>query len=483
MIAIQKRVDVMGVFMAKKVLLCLFCLQIFLWDVRGSQGMTVSTLVAPVSSLQVKQKLELENKKYQALEAFSKALNLLESNYVDPSVVNADVLIEKAMKGMTVDLDPHTTYLTQKQYADFANDTSGKFGGIGVVINPAGGQLEIVEVIPNSPADRMGLKIGDIISSVNNVPVTSKTVEDALTKMRGPIGTNLTVEFYTPDKNVKQIHFKKVVLEREIIKSNSVSLIPLSSDIAYTKLTLFQEDAAEQLGHYIKSFQLKNNGKMKGLILDLRNNPGGLLDQAVKVTNLFIDSGIIVSTIGRDVHKPEDVEYAIKRNTLPYFPMIVLVNEGTASASEIVAGALQDRERAVIMGTQTFGKGSVQSIVPLANGGALKMTIARYYTPKGRSIQAKGIHPDIVLIPQSILGQAQKLQNENGHSRIPRREVDLDKHIQAKDQNTFALQAEQEEKENDKWPEVIRTDDQVKSAYIYLKSLGKYSNSLKIESE
>jgi carboxyl-terminal processing protease len=265
--------------------------------------------------------------------------------------------------------------------------------------------------------------------------------------------------------------------QREIIRSNSASLTQLSNGYAYTRLTIFQEDASEQLGKYIKSFEAKNNGKIKGLILDLRNNPGGLLDQAVKVTNLFIDSGIIVSTIGRDLNKPDDVEYAIKRNTLSNFPMIVLVNEGTASASEIVAGALQDRERAIIMGTQTFGKGSVQNIIPLPNGGALKMTIARYYTPKGRSIQAKGITPDIPLISQSILGKVQQLQNEGPNQRIPRREADLDKHIEAKDQDTIALQVRQNENEIEinSWPSNLRDDYQVRSAFLYLKSMGKYS--------
>lgn len=426
---------------------------------------------------EAKQKADMENKKYQSLESFSKVLNLLETNYVDPKTVNPDVLIEKALIGMTANLDPHTTYLTQKQYSDFSTDTSGKFGGIGVVINPAGGKLEVVEILENSPAHRAGIKSGDIIYSVGNIIVNSKTIEEALGKMRGVVGSEIVLEYFTPDKTGKAGPIKRISIEREIIRSNSASLTQLSSGYAYTKLTIFQEDASEQLGKYIKDFESKNNGKIKGLILDLRNNPGGLLDQAVKVTNLFIDSGIIVSTIGRDMNKPEDVEYAIKRNTLPYFPMIVLVNEGTASASEIVAGALQDRERAIIMGTQTFGKGSVQNIVPLPNGGALKMTIARYYTPKGRSIQAKGITPDIPLISQSILGKVQQLQSEGPNARYPRREADLEKHIEAKDQDTLALQGHQNENESEfsSWPFALKEDYQVKSAYMYLKSMGKHS--------
>ncbi|KAB8028580.1 S41 family peptidase [Fluviispira multicolorata] len=421
----------------------------------------------------ISEKAEMENKKYQSLEAFSKALNLLEANYVDSKEVSPDILIEKALKGMTSDLDPHTTYLTQKQYSDFSTDTSGKFGGIGVVVNPAGGKLEVIEVIDNSPAEKAGIKAGDFIYSVNNTVVNSKTIEEALSKMRGSVGTELTLEYFTPEKAGKNI-IKRVTLEREIIRSNSVTMHQLSTGYVYTKLSIFQEDASEQLAKNIKEFEAKNSGKVKGLILDLRNNPGGLLDQAVRVTNLFIDSGIIVSTIGRDQNKPEDVEYAVKRNSLSYFPMIVLVNEGTASASEIVAGALQDRERAIIMGTQTFGKGSVQNIVPLPNGGALKMTIARYYTPKGRSIQARGIIPDIPLISQSILGRVQQVQNEGLNGRA-RREADLEKHIEAKDQNTLALQNKKEEKETDSWPSSLKDDYQVKSAYMYLKSMGKFT--------
>ncbi len=429
------------------------------------------------SEKDAKAKLESENKKYQYLESVAKVLNLLEANYVDPKAVNPEILLEKALKGMTAELDPHTTYLTAKQYSDFSSDTSGKFGGIGVVINPAGGKLEIVEIVDNSPAARAGLKPGDIIYSVGNVVVTPKTIEEALGKMRGNVGSEVIIEYFTPDKNGKQNSLKRISLEREVIRSNSASIAELASGYAYTKLTIFQEDASEQLSRYIKNFEGKNNGKIKGLILDLRNNPGGLLEQAVKVTNLFIDSGIIVSTVGRDINRPDDVEYAIKRNTLSNFPMIVLVNEGTASASEIVAGALQDRERAIIMGTQTFGKGSVQNIIPLPNGGALKMTIARYFTPKGRSIQAKGITQDIPLISQSVLGKVQQIQNEGPQQRYPRREADLEKHIEAKDQDTISLQNKQNENELEisKWPIYLRDDYQVKSAFLYLKSMTKYA--------
>ena len=424
------------------------------------------------TSITPAKKLELENKKYEALEAFAKALNVLESQYVETNVVSSDALIEKALKGMASDLDPHTVYFSPKQYAEFSSDTSGKFGGIGIIVNPANGRLEIVEVIENSPAEKSGLKVGDMITSIDDYAVTSKNLEESLSKMRGPVGSDIKMDCLVDDGTGKFTKSKEFIVQREIIRTNSVVMSELSPGVAYAKLTIFQEDVSEILGKKLRDFEEKNHGNIKGIILDLRNNPGGLLDQAVKVTNLFIDSGIIVSTIGRDKNKPEDVEYAVKRNTLPYFPMIVLVNEGTASASEIVAGALQDRERAIIMGTKTFGKGSVQSIVPLPNGGALKFTIARYYTPNGRSIQAKGITPDVPLLSQSTINKLNAGQKELS----TRREVDLEKHIESHDEDSAAL-LEKKDSGVDvlKWPTYLKDDYQVKSAYSYLKSIGKYA--------
>jgi carboxyl-terminal processing protease len=419
------------------------------------------------------QKLENENKKYQALEAFAKALNTLEALYVEPSVVDANTLVEKALKGMASDLDPHTVYLPPKKYAEFTSDTSGKFGGVGVIVNPGNGKLEIVEVVEDSPAFRAGFKEGDFISQIDGIEVNEKNMEAALSKMRGPVGSDIRIELITRKKEDNSRVRVMKVLQREVIRTNSVKIVELSQGVAYAKLTIFQEDAAENLGKKLRQFEEKNHGYIQGLILDLRNNPGGLLEQAVKVTNLFVDSGIIVSTIGRDKNKPEDVEYAVKRNTLSYFPMIVLVNEGTASASEIVAGALQDRERAIIMGTQTFGKGSVQSIVPLPNGGALKFTIARYYTPNGRSIQAKGITPDVPLLSQSLLNRVKAEQKEN---KFARREVDLEKHIDGQDEESAVRFTKRESNtELLQWPKSIQEDFQIKSAYSYLKSIGKYA--------
>ena len=468
--------DRVGFSMLKKIFgICVvfICLQAHAKEGKAERPLLENTASAlPSDKITPAQKFELENKKYQALEAFAKALNILESQYVDPASVNPNALMEKALKGIATDLDPHTVYLSPKQYLEFSSDTSGKFGGIGIIVNPANGRLEVVEVIEGSPAQKNGLKVGDIITNIDGFAINAKSMEEALSKMRGPVGSVIKITCTSSDPAGKGPRTKDLVLHREVIRTKSVTMHELSDGFAYAKLSIFQEDASESLGKNLRDFEQKNHGKIQGLILDLRNNPGGLLEQAVKVTNLFIDSGIIVSTIGRDKNKPEDVEYAVKRNTLPYFPMIVLVNEGTASASEIVAGALQDRERAIIMGTQTFGKGSVQSIVPLPNGGALKLTIARYYTPNGRSIQAKGITPDIPLLSQSTINKI----NTDVHDPKTRREVDLDKHIVSQDEDSAALM---KKKENDKdmiqWPKALKEDYQVKSAYAYLKSIGRYA--------
>lgn len=423
------------------------------------------------------QKLALENKKHQYLEAFSKALNALESQYVDPNLVCAEQLLEKALKGMAANLDPHTAYLTPKQYSEFTVDTSGKFGGIGVVLGVVSEHLEITEVYSPSPAQRAGLRAGDIIVSVNGLKITAKNADEALNNMRGLVGSPVTLEYIPLSaKNEKGEvpALKKVTLTREVIRTNSVVFQELDSHYAYAKLSIFQDGAADDLNRHIKQFEKKTDGHMEGLILDLRNNPGGLLIQAVKVANLFIDSGIIVSTVGRDKEKPEDVEFATKRQALPYFPLIVLVNEGTASASEIVAGALQDRERAIIMGTPTFGKGSVQNIIALPNGGALKLTVARYYTPNGRSIQAKGIVPDIPILSQTMLNKLDRLDKE----KTIKREIDLDKHIVGRDDET-GKKTTNKTIDLKKWEPQLRDDYQVKTAYLYLKSMERYATFLK----
>ena len=439
--------------------------------------------------------LKEQNEKFQQLESFARVLNLLESAYVEEASVSSSVLVEKAIKGMVSALDPHTTYLPASQLKDLTSDTSGKFGGIGIVLSSQEGKLEVVEVIANSPAARAGMVAGDVIHSVEGLLVNSKNIEEILNKMRGLPGSNLTLELrkYPPapkGKAALRSHvIRKVTITREIIKTESVTAQKLSNGYAYLKISVFQEETADQTDKALRKFEAENGGKLDGLVLDLRGNPGGLLDQAVRVADLFLDAGIIVSTVGRDKAKQE-VEYASKRSTHPFMPLVVIVNEGSASASEIVAGALQDQSRALIVGATTFGKGSVQSIVQLPNGAGLKMTIARYYTPKGRTIQAKGIVPDIPIAAAPVGKRAASKEDANESPEVKsetenskkqessaarmRKEADLEGHIEASDlagpevKGGFADELEA-------WPEQYRNDNQLRAAYTYLRSWSKFS--------
>ncbi len=438
------------------------------------------------------QALEARNKKFEALESFSRVLNLLETMYVDEKSVVSDSLIERALKGMTSSLDPHTSYLPPQQLRELTSDTSGKFGGIGVVLTQQNGRLEIIEVVPDTPASRAGIEAGDVIVSVDSVRITKDNFDEVLNKLRGLPGSSLKLELEVNSENdsgkkaPKKI--RKIQLVREIIKSTSVVHQQLSKGYAYVRVGVFQEETSEQVDKALRQYENENDGKLNGVVLDLRSNPGGLLDQAVRLTDLFLDSGIIVSTVGRDRARQE-VEYATKRQTHPYMPLVVLVNEASASASEIVAGALQDHNRALIVGMPTFGKGSVQSIIPLPNGAGLKMTVARYYTPNGRSIQAKGITPDVTLPaaptvriprPQKTPGSStdQLIEGSTSKPLSPlksnRKEVDLEGHIEATDLSSttknlgFASDIE-------KWPKNLRNDYQLKMGYTYLRSWSRFA--------
>jgi carboxyl-terminal processing protease len=419
------------------------------------------------------EKMALENQKFQALQSLSQVLTLLETRHVDESAVKGDLLIEKAIRGMVSGLDPHTVYLPPKDLHEFQSD--GRFGGIGVVISQANGYMEIVEIIPNSPASRSALKAGDIIYSIDGKAVTPENSDELLGKVRGLAGSEITFETVAgqaadieryktefPTGKTKKVKTKSVALKREIIHVSSVSHNLLSDGYVYARISMFQEDTGEALDKALSTYENQFGGKLQGLILDLRNNPGGLFEQGVKVSDLFLDSGIIVSTVGRDKNN-QSVEYASKRNDHPYMPMVVLVNDRTASASEIVAGALQDHNRAVILGGVTFGKGSVQQVIPLPNGAGIKITVARYYTPKGRSIQAKGIVPDIPLPGDEKAPQG----------NASRKEADLAGHIESKDL-AQGLSADGFSSDVEKWPPRLRGDTQLRIAYSYVKSWERF---------
>jgi carboxyl-terminal processing protease len=388
------------------------------------------------------------DKRYQSLETLAKGLFYLETLYVDKDRVTQDKLVADALHGVVSNLDPHTVLMPSKQFEQLTIDTQGKFGGVGIIVTTKNNKLIVVSPIEDTPAFRAGIKPGDEIIAIDGVTVSSMDDSTASEKMRGDPDSKIVLTIKR-EGSAKPLDF---TLIREIIKVQSVRGQMLSDNIFYARITSFQDNTTEELKAAIK----KHEKSIKGLVLDLRDNPGGLLDQAVQVSDLFIESGIIVSTVGRD-HNNVEREFAHKRGTYANFPIIVLINGGSASASEIVAGALQDHQRAFIIGTPSFGKGSVQTLVSLPDQSGLKITVARYYTPKDRSIQAKGIKPD-VYVERTLVRS----------NRSERKEKDLKGHIESHDLSDIAktsgILAAVE-----KWPASYKDDNQLITAYTYLR--------------
>ncbi len=326
---------------------------------------------------------------YRQLNLFGDVFERVRSDYVEE--VGDEKLIETAINGMLTALDPHSSYLNEKNYRDMRVQTKGEFGGLGIEVTMENGLVKVVSPIDDTPAFRAGIKPGDLITHLDGERVRGLTLQQAVERMRGRVDTDLRI---TIRRN--QLKPFDVTLTRAIIKIQSVKSRIEKGDIGYVRITSFNEQTKRGLESAFKKFTEEADGKIKGYILDLRNNPGGLLDQSIAVSDAFLDKGEIVSTRSRRARDAQrfnahDGDLAKKK------PLVVLINGGSASASEIVAGALQDHRRAIIMGTKSFGKGSVQTIIPLPGHGAMRLTTARYYTPSGRSIQAKGIDPDIVV--------------------------------------------------------------------------------------
>jgi len=341
------------------------------------------------------------------LRAFAEVFGKIKSDYVEP--VEDKKLIDQAINGMLSGLDPHSAYLNQEDFKELQVGTQGEFGGLGIEVGMEDGFVKVVSPIEDTPAYKAGLKSGDLIIKLDETPVKGMSLNDAVKRMRGKPDTPITLTVLRKGENKPLI----VTLIRAVIKVQSVKSKVPEPGYAYVRITQFQEHTGENLGTALKTLYEQNNGNVKGLVLDLRNNPGGLLNMAVAVSAAFLPKGdLVVYTEGRIE------ESRMKLNATPdnyakngskgdflkglpaelkTVPMVVLVNGGSASASEIVAGALQDHKRAIVLGTQTFGKGSVQTILPMNNGTAIKLTTARYFTPNGRSIQAKGIVPDIIV--------------------------------------------------------------------------------------
>jgi carboxyl-terminal processing protease len=323
---------------------------------------------------------------YKQLNLFGDVFQRVQEQYVEE--VTDKELIESAISGMLQSLDPHSSYLSAESYKDMQVKTKGTFGGLGIEITMEDGVVKVVSPIDETPAALAGMKSGDLIIGINGESIRGLSINDAVSQLRGPIGSNVTI---TVVRN-KQEPFE-LVIKRDIIKIRSVRH-NIINNVGYIRLTTFSETTTEGMKSSIKKIQGELGKNFQGLILDLRNNPGGLLNQSISVSDSFLDRGEIVSTKGRKNGDASRV-FAKKGDVINGKPLVVLINSGSASASEIVAGALKDHSRAIIIGTRSFGKGSVQSIIPLPGNGAMRLTTARYYTPSGVSIQAKGIEPDI----------------------------------------------------------------------------------------
>ncbi len=355
-------------------LLLILCLNL-------SPGWAQSTPENPVET----DKLPLDE-----LRTFTQVLHRIKNDYVEP--VEDSKLLEDAIRGMLAGLDPHSAYLDKDEYKALQAGTSGEFGGLGIEISTENNLIKVIAPIDDTPAKRAGIQSGDLIIRIDDKPTKDLSLNEAIKLMRGEPGSTITL---TIVRDSEEQPFD-VTITRAIIEVKSVKSRMLDDHFGYIRITQFQSRTAERLLRHISRLRNKSEGELKGLVLDLRDNPGGVLSAAVAVSDAFLKKGLIVYTEGRVADS--DMRFnTTPTDILKGRPMVVLVNGGSASASEIVAGALQDHQRAVIMGSKTFGKGSVQTIQPINNGTALKLTTARYYTPSGRSIQAEGIEPDVLL--------------------------------------------------------------------------------------
>ncbi len=334
-------------------------------------------------------KITENRSRFEQLELFNKVLHLVETQYYRP--VSTEKLVEGALKGMMETLDPHSAFLNKDYFEKMQNDTAGEFGGLGLEVTQKEGVIYIITPIDDTPAFRAGIKPKDKMVEINHEPIVGMTLEQAIERMRGKVGDKIHLGIIREgEEGIK--HFN---LKREIIKIKPVKSELIQDKYAYIRLTQFQKRSAESIEEALKKIKARTKGKLSGIVLDLRSNPGGLLDQAVDVSSLFLKEGIVVTTEARDPQN-KDIRYVKKSGYKDLTtPMVILINGASASASEIVAGALQDYERAVIMGSQSFGKGSVQTVAQLDKSTGVKLTIAQYMTPKNRKIQAVGIKPDV----------------------------------------------------------------------------------------
>jgi len=404
------------------------------------------------------------------LRVFAEVFDRISDAYVEE--IDDRTLLENAIKGMLSQLDPHSAYLDVDTFSDLQEDTTGNYGGIGLEVTMDGGFLRVISPMDGTPAEREGIQAGDLILELNNTPIKGMSLNDAIANMRGAPGSEISMTIVREGNPTP----KEVTLIREAIKVASVRSNLLEDDYGYIRIAQFQSGTGPEVEKAVEEMQ--ENGKLNGLILDLRNNPGGVLRSAVAVSDIFISEGLIVYTSGRLANS--DLRFsATTPDATGGVPMVVLVNEGSASASEIVAGALQDHSRAVVMGVSTFGKGSVQTVLPLNNEKAIKLTTALYFTPNGRSIQAEGIVPDIWVDRSTVTkiksnpfrikerDLAKHLENGNIASKDKSKTPSIDPSTDlAKDQSK---DQSQQEKKKDKVVDLASTDYQLNEALTLLK--------------
>lgn len=388
---------------------------------------------------------------YEGLKRFSQVLHLIEDNYVHEK--SREDLLQGAIEGMLQKLDPHSSFVSLDELRMMQEDFSGEFGGIGIQIGMRDNQLVVIAPIEDTPAHKAGLQPGDMILEINSKSTQGMSLTDAVRLIRGPKGEPVELTILSADDQKP----RKVEIVRDTIPVHSVRIQELEPGYVQLRITDFKGNTTEDLKSEILKYASQKD--LKGIILDLRNNPGGLLDQAVSVSDLFLDEGLIVYTQGRDQRQRKD--YNATRSAADVTtPMIVLINAGSASASEIVAGALQDRNRALVVGENTFGKGSVQSIIPLSDGAAIKLTIALYYTPAGRSIQAEGIAPDLRIPFQ----RKTSAQSDPEHPAL--RESGLQMHLRNPD-----LREKDDQDLTDEVKEILEQDNQLRLALEILRSM------------
>jgi len=425
---------------------------------KRSKGKRIALYIAVVSLIAVFAGVAFQRRSsaqtandYESIELFTDVLSIVKKSYVEE--VDTKKLIYGAINGMLTSLDPHSSFMPPEMYKEMKIETKGSFGGLGIEISIKDGILTVISPIEDTPAYKAGIKAGDQILRIDDKFTKDLSIMEAVKRMRGNKGTRvvLTIMREGFDKP------KEFPLIRDIIQVKSVKFKTLDEGYGYIRIAQFQEKTDDDIVNALASLKKSNKGKLHGLVLDLRNDPGGLLDQAVRVADHFLPEGkLIVYTEGRE--KDSKMRFiAQKGEKEPEYPIVVLINSGSASASEIVAGALQDHKRAVIMGTQSFGKGSVQTIIPLSDDSGLRLTTARYYTPSGRSIQAKGISPDIIV-------ERVELTSTERKDGLHIREKDLENHFETD-------QIEPIEKKKEDVVPPYKIDEQIKADYQILRAL------------